>query len=335
MSSRISHISYVLPEREYTNADFFKDFPGEQMNSSLEKVGIKSRRIIDIRHTSSDLAFLAAQKLFSETNFDRSLIDFLIFNSPELNYYTPSTSCELHGAIGLNNTCGSLDINHGCSGYTYSLLVAQGLIASGQCQYVLMLNASSLTKELHDRDKSSRFVFGDAASATLIEKSGEKGILNFSLGTDGKNFQKIIIEDGGGKNEISEASSLPIINDFGSVTSREKLNMDGTGVFLFTLRTVPALIKSTLERNEMELIDIDFFIFHQANAYILEVLREKIGIPKDKFIVDMENTGNTVSVTIPIALRNAIEKGQIKTGNHVLIAGFGTGLSWSATILKI
>lgn len=335
MNAVISHISYVLPDRTYSNDDFFCDFPAEQSNRSLEKVGIKSRRIIDKNETAADLAYRAGIKLIQESGLDTKEIDFLIFNSPELNYYTPATSCELHDKFGLDFSCGTVDINHGCSGYTYSLLVAKGLIESGQCKTILMLNSSSLTKELHPQDKASRFVFGDAATATLISASDNAGIMQFVFGTDGKNFKKIILEDGGGKNKISELSSSPVTDEYGNTTSRDKLFMDGTGVFLFTLRTVPTLIEQTLLKNKITLDEVDFFIFHQANAYILEVLRNKIKIPVSKFIVDMENTGNTVAATIPIALKNAMEKNIIKKGHTVLLAGFGTGLSWSATIVKI
>lgn len=333
MHSRITHIEYYLPEKEYSNESFFADFPDLVNNKNLYKIGVKSRRIAAEDQAASDLAFYAGEKLLEKWNIDRSSIDFLIYSSLDFDYKMPSTSNVLHQRLGLSPHCGTIDFNHGCSAYVYGLGLAQGFIASGTAKKILLLSANTLTKDIHPRDKASRFVFGDGGAATLIEADSTTGIGQCVYMTDSKGFEKIIVRDGGARNRITEESFAEIADEYGNVTTKANFFMDGTGVFMFSLKRVPEIIKETLEKNKLNLSDIDLFIFHQANLYMIDTIVGKAGIASDKVFNNMEFIGNTVGATIPIALKDAMEKGRIKPGSKVLVIGFGVGLSLSATVL--
>lgn len=333
MSASIKAISYYLPGPVYSNDDFFKEFP-DSKSANLEKIGIKERRIVGPEQTASDLAFEAAEKLFSEHNIDRSEIDFLIISILEQDYYAPSSACVLHGKLGLKKECGALDFTLACSAYVYGLGLAAGVMHSMGAKNVLFLTTSVLSHKIHPKDKSARFVFGDAASATLLTASPSEKIGPFVYGTDGKGFDKIYIPHGGTQTPVSGTSFTDIKDEFGNVTSNAHLNMDGMGVFLFTIRTVPPMIEELLAKAKLTPNDIDLYIFHQANAFINETLRKKMGIPEEKFVHSMDKTGNTVQATIPIAIYESMRTGRLKPGMKVVLAGFGSGLSWASTIVQ-
>jgi 3-oxoacyl-[acyl-carrier-protein] synthase-3 len=336
MNSYIRSISYYLPEKIYSNEEFFGDFPEAKAGEeNMLKIGVQNRRIVAIHETASDMAVSAAEKLFATQNIDRSEIDFVLFCAQEFDYYTPTTACVIQDRLGLPTRCGALDFNLGCSGFVYGLSLAKGLIESVGQKNVLLLTSSSLTRTFHPKDKSSRFVFGDGAAATLISSREENGIGRFVFGTDGKGKDKIIVRDGGARNPVSPESHQQVTDEYGNVTSAANFYMNGTGVFLFGLQTVPKLVKQLLESENRKIGDIDLFIFHQANVFLIDAIRKKLDIPTGKVFNFMENTGNTVSSSIPIALHEAIHCGKAKKGDTVLVAGFGVGLSWAACLLKL
>lgn len=337
MSAAISAISFYLPERVFTNEDYYRTFP-EALNgkTSLEKVGVKKRHIARPDETASDLALAAGEKLFAEHGIDRNSIDFLVLCINEPDYYTPTTACVLQEKLGLPKHCGAFDYNLGCSGFVYGLGIATGLLHSMGARNILLITTSVLSHTFHERDRSSWFVFGDGAAATLITAGNgdEPGIGPFVYGTDGKGEGKIIVRDGGARNPIKADSHDIIKDEYGNITSRANFYMDGTGILLFTLKTVPGLVQQVLDKAGMQLEEIDLFVFHQANAYMNDTIRKKIGIPEEKFVHCIENTGNTVASTIPIALHECLQNGRLRPGMRVLVAGFGTGLSWAATIIR-
>lgn len=334
MPARIAAISYYLPERVMTNEEYFARFPAAR-GTALEKVGVEERHIARKDELASDLAFEAAEKLFAEHGIDRGTIDFLVLCINEPDYYTPTTACVLQERLKLERRCGAFDYNLGCSGYVYGLGIAKGMIESMGAKNVLFLTTSVLTHTFHERDRSSWFIFGDGAAATLVTAGdGESDIGPFSYGTDGKGHEKIIVRDGYSKNPIGEHSYDDIVDEYGNVTSRANFYMDGTGVLLFTLKTVPAMVADTIAKAGLKQEDIDLFVFHQANVYLNETIRKKMGVPEEKFVHCMAQTGNTVASTIPIALYEARRQGRLKAGMRVLLAGFGTGLSWAACIVR-
>ena len=205
MPSIIKAISYYLPEKKFTNSDFAELFPESISNSNLQKLGINERRIVDNNQTASDLAVESALQLFLEHNIDKNDIDFILFCAQEFDHYTPTTACLIQERLGIPTKCGALDFNLGCSGFVYGLSIAKGLIEACDCNHVLLLTSSTLTKTFHPEDKNSRYLFGDGAAATLISNSNlEQNIGPFIFGTDGKRGDKIIIKDGGARNPITE-----------------------------------------------------------------------------------------------------------------------------------
>ncbi|HYG50456.1 MAG TPA: ketoacyl-ACP synthase III [Flavobacteriales bacterium] len=334
MPARIAHISYYLPPTVFTNDEFFELFPDLKDNANLDKIGVKQRVISAKDETASDMAVKAAQKLFAEHEVNPADIDFLIYSSLDFDYKMPATSCVIHQQLGLNFNCGTLDLSHGCSAYVYALSVAKGMIETNGLKNVLMLSANTLTKDIHPRDKASRFVFGDAAAATLVQPAEQGGIQQCVFATDSANWQKIIVRDGGARNPLTATSYDEFSDEFGNITSRAQFFMDGTGVFLFSLKRVPALIDETLKKNNMAAGDIDLFIFHQANLYMIGTITKKANIPEEKVFNNMQHIGNTVGATIPIALAQAQESGRYKKNATVMLIGFGVGLSLSATIVK-
>ena len=337
MNAFIKAISYYLPEKKLSNDDFFMEFPESLLGkTNLNKIGVTSRHIIDENKTASDIAIICAKNFFEEHKISPEEIDFLIFCSLELDYYTPTTACIIHQKLSLPKHCGVLDINQGCSGYIYGLSLAKGFIESINCKNVLLITSSSLTKKIHKKDKSSRFVFGDGAAATLISgRENIKGIGDFVFGTDGNGADKIIVKDGGGKNPISETSFIDFADEYGNISNDASFYMNGTSVFLFGIKTVPKAVNELLKKENRKIEDIDLFIFHQANLFLITTISTKLNIPPQKVFNFMETVGNTVSSTIPIALKEAIKCGKAKKSDTILLVGFGVGLSWAATTITL
>lgn len=335
MTAYIRDIDYYLPSNILSNEDLNEQFPDWSVERISKKIGINERRVVAEGENSSDLAYNAAIALFEHNAIDIKNIDYLILCTQSPDFFLPTTACILQDRLGLATTCGALDFNLGCSGYVYGLGLAKGLIISEQAKNVLLITAETYSKYLHSDDKGNRSIFGDAAAATLVSgnKRGEiNGLIHdFVYGTDGSGAEKLIVRNGASRNP--GLTGVKSVDEFDNTISEDHLYMEGRAVFNFTIDVVPKLINSTLLKNNVNLEDIDLFIFHQANSFMLNHLRKKIGIDESKFYVDMEDVGNTVSSTIPIALKRALDKKIISKGDKVLFAGFGVGLSWGAVII--
>lgn len=331
MSAYIKAISYYTPNQILTNEDLVQDFPEWTVEKVASKVGINARHISASDETAGDMAIKAAENLFAEHNIDRKDIDFVLLCTQSPDYFLPSTACIIQDRLGLRQDIGAFDFNLGCSGYVYGLSVAKGFIAAGIANNILLLTSETYTKYIHPKDKGNRTIFGDAASATLVSTSGFAEIGEFVLGTDGAGYEQLIVKSGASRNP-GLRNDLQF-DDSGNPISSDHLYMNGPDIFTFTIERVPAMVRDLLEKSGLTKDDISLFVPHQANLYILEFLRKKMKIEKDKYYVNLERFGNTVSSTIPIALCEAQKEGKL-LGNIVL-AGFGVGLSWGATMLKI
>jgi 3-oxoacyl-[acyl-carrier-protein] synthase-3 len=329
----IKNISYYLPEKIVTNEDLVKDFPEWSVEKVTQKIGIKQRHIAGENETASDMAVAAGLNLIDEYHIDRGIIDFVLLCTQSPDYFLPASSCLIQNKLGLRTNIGALDFNQGCSGFIYGLALAKGLISTGVASNVLLLTAETYSKHIHIKDKGNRTIFGDAAAATFISTDGFAEIKDFSLGTDGRGAPNLIVETGGLRSATPKY--LVTWDENGNPISPDHLFMNGAEIFNFTIDEVPLLIKDTLSKNNLIQEDIDLFIFHQANRFILEYLRKKMKIDQEKFYYFMENIGNTVSSTIPIALKEAYDTGQYLSGKKYLIAGFGVGYSWGGTILQL
>ena len=331
MNAFIKGISYRLPEKILTNEQLAKEFPEWTVDKIADKIGIKKRHIASVNETTSDMAVEASENLFKEYYIDKSLIDFVLLCTQSPDYFLPASACIVQDRLGLPTACGALDFNQGCSGFVYGLSLAKGLVCARIAKNVLLITSETYSKHIHPRDRGNRSIFGDAACATLISADGFAEILDFSLGTDGKGACNLIVKSGMMRQPIK--SDKIAFDDSGNPVSDDYLYMNGSEIFTFTLESVPLLVEDTLIKNSMKKEDTDMFVFHQANRYMLDFLRKKIKIDSDKFYYCLENTGNTVSSTIPVALKEAMRDGSIRTGHKVLIAGFGVGYSWGGAVL--
>lgn len=326
----IKAIAYYLPEKVVTNEELVADFPEWTVEKIANKVGVKQRHVADIHETATDLAVKAAEVLFEgNQQITKESVDFVLFCTQSPDYLLPTSACLIQERLGLRTNIGALDFNLGCSGYVYGLSVAKGLIAGGIASNVLLLTGETYNKHLHPRDKGNRTIFGDAASATIISTEGFAQIGEFALGTDGRGAENLIIRTGGAR--IPEKKGDLDFDDNGNPHSSDYLFMNGSEIFQFTQKKVPVVVKQALEKNHMSLDDINLVIFHQCNSFMLNFLRKKIKIAEEKFFVNMENIGNTVSNSIPIALYDAQKQGLLH--GPVLVCGFGVGYSWGGCIL--
>ena len=332
MGVTISKVEYYLPEKTLTNKDLENLFPGWSADKIEEKVGIKERHIVADNETALDLAFYASKKVLEEYNKDE--IDFIILCTQSPDYFLPTSACILQERLGLRNSVGAFDYNLGCSGFVYGLAIAKGLITANIANKILLVTTETYSKYIHEKDRSNLSIFGDGAAATIIESCVQNKIFEFSLGTDGTGKDSLIVANGGAKTPKDFESHLYEYQE-GSFTTKNNLFMNGPNIFNFTIKSIPVLVKNVLKENFMVIDDIDFFVFHQANNFMLNYLRKKIKIPKSKFFIDMLETGNTVSSTIPIALNNALVNGNIKQGDKVMLVGFGVGYSYGAVIIEI
>ena len=319
---RISEIETYFPEKKVTNEDLQKEFPEWSPEKIFNKVGVKQRYTASAEETVLELAVKASEKLLKK--IDKNEIDFILFCTQSPDYHLPTTACILQDRLGLKKNIGALDFNLGCSGFVYGLSIAKGLIATGAAQNILLVTAETYTKYLRKSDKSNRTIFGDGAAATLIQKDETKENFQFILGTDGSGYDNLIVRNGGGRNRINKEDEVG-----------NCLYMNGQNIFIFTIEKIPALVKEILEKNNLTENDVDYYVFHQANAHILRKQREILEIPEEKFYINLEKYGNTVSSTIPIALKDALETGKVKRGQKIMLIGFGVGLSWGATIVEL
>jgi 3-oxoacyl-[acyl-carrier-protein] synthase-3 len=331
MRAFIKALAYYLPEQLLSNADLGREFPEWSAEKIQAKVGVNTRHIAAVGETATDLAERAARKLFDRYGLDKGAVDYLLFCTQSPDYVLPASACLLQNRLGLPLHAGALDFNQGCSGYIYGLSLAKGLLAAGIASNVLLLTAETYSKYLHPKDKACRTIFGDGASATLIAGEGFAEIGEFCLGTDGAGAEHLIVHTGGARRP-NRANALEW-DDYGNPVSPDHLYMNGGEIYSFTLRAIPAMVEQTLQKNKATQNDIDLFVFHQANGYMLEQLRRKMKINGDRFFAHLSEVGNTVSSSIPIALCEALEKGLIQSGTKTLLAGFGVGLSWGGCVL--
>ncbi|MBQ9788406.1 MAG: ketoacyl-ACP synthase III [Lentisphaeria bacterium] len=318
---KISTINSYLPECKLTNSDLESEFPDFFAKKIKSKVGIESRHIASKKETALDLAKNAIKKLFSNKP-EAKEADFLIFCTQSPEYFLPSGACILQHYMGMRTDIGAFDYNLGCSGFVYGLAMAKSLIQSAMANKVLIVTSETYTKYISKSDKGNRSIFGDAATATLIECCEENSIDNFIFGTDGSGAENLIVKNG--------AMHSPKDSSAGDF-----LYMNGPEIFNFTIEKVPELCQKVLQKGNLTKDDIDYFCFHQANKYMLDYLRIKSELPEEKFYIDMSDTGNTVSSSIPLLLEKMAKKNFLNTPKKILLAGFGVGYSYAGCTIDL
>ena len=337
MASGILGIEYYLPDRIETNDDLARENPSWQMDRFELKCGISSRHVAAEDETASDLGYQAARKLLDRGLVPPEEIDFLLYCTQSPDYFLPSSACILQNRLGLKKEMGALDFNLGCSGYVYGLYIAQQFINSGTARNVLLITSDTYTKYIHPQDRSVRPIFGDGAAATLIGAMDDdgKGIGQFVLGTDGAGAEKLIVPSGCLRLPRSAETAREITDISGCVRSQDNLFMDGMALMSFTIEVVPKTIAALLKKTGLKDEDIDWYVFHQANRFMMNHLADASNLSWDRMVYAMEDTGNMVSASIPIAMARYMSEGKIVPPQRLALVGFGVGYSWAACTIQL
>lgn len=333
--AKIEAWASYLPSGIEENIDLATQFPSWEMERLQQKLGIQRRHLAGKNEFTSDLATRAATELFRKVSLNPQEFDYLILVTQSPDFYLPSTSAIVQENLGLSKNCATIDLNQGCSGYVMALGMAKGLIESGQATNILLLTADTYSKFINPADRSVRPIFGDGASATWISSKGSTEHLSRAFaGSDGSGAKHLIVPSGGLRSGV-EFSPLSNPERRGTDAHNYDLFMDGREVFNFTLEVSGPFLEQTLTTLQLQMNDIDYFVFHQANEFMLRHLQKKLGIPDYKMPIVLSESGNTVSSTIPIVLEDMDSRGLLKGGSRLLLFGFGVGLSWASMVVTI
>lgn len=328
MFATIRAISSYLPAQVENNSELVEA-------RFIKKIGVKSRHISTKDEAAGDLAFNAAEKLFAEYAIDRDEIDFILLCTQHPDHLGPHTSAHLQHRLGMKKSVGTMDISLGCSGYVYGLAVAKGLIETGLAKKILFLTSSVYTKYINVKDRATRPLFGDGATATLIDGGDTESLRAFVFGSDGSRYDKLIIPVGGSRFMPRDNPEVFSTDDNGNYRSNCEIFMDGMAITYFTLREVPPLVENVLTAANLTRADLDYCIFHQANKFMMTYLRDKAGLNDVPFHNDITDTGNLVSGSVPLAIEQVVKNYGASNLKRVMLAGFGVGLSWAGCIADL
>jgi 3-oxoacyl-[acyl-carrier-protein] synthase-3 len=326
----ICAIEYALPSREITNAEFDRAHPEWHMREVECRTGVETRYWCAPCETSLDLAEAACRKL--KERQDLSQVDALLFCTQTPDYLMPPNAGLLQSRLGFSRCMAALDYTLACSGFVHGLYLADALVRSQAARNVLLVTAETYSKLISADDRGPATLFGDGAAATLVIP-GELGIGHFALASDGANAQCFMVPAGGARSPRSAETAQPRRDDHGNIRSAEQIFMNGAHVLDFFKREVPLLVTRLLTEATLTMKDIDLVVLHQASAIAIDMIYHLLRVPAEKQFSNLRRIGNTVSASIPIALRDAERAGVLRPGMHVLLVGFGVGLSWSACIV--
>ena len=314
---------YLPPTVEHNEAD----------SRLTRESGILERHLITTE-SAGDLAVAAGQELFQRYGIDRQSIDFVLLCTQQPDYVMPSTACLVADRLGLPQACGALDYDLGCSGYVYGLALAKGLVEAGMAKNLLLLTSSIYSTVVGAKDHATKPIFGDAATATLVSAvEAEAPLLDgFVFGTDGARAKSLIIPAGGSRHPARQTPEISTTDARGNVRSNYEIFMDGQEVMLFTLREVPKMVSEVLEKTGLTRAELDQCVFHQPNKFMLQYVQKKCQLMEVPFFNDVEKTGNTVAASIPLGLEAVLRERPAEELRHVLMAGFGVGLSWAGCV---
>lgn len=331
---RLSGVASAVPEQTRSADDLASLFGPDQAGKIVESVGVQTRHIAGDSLCTSDLCLAAAERLLDQLEWSRDSIDALILVTQTPDYVLPATACSLHHRLGLDTHCLAFDVNQGCSGYVYGLSLMSRLLGAGDVQRALLLTGDTLTRVVSPVDRSAAPLFGDAGSATGLEVSADAPPMFFDLGTNGAGVEHLLTRAGGFRTQRSPMTTRRTERENGNIRSDADLFMDGAEVFMFTLSAVPGMIKRTLAGAGWDRDDVDAFVLHQANAFMLGHLRKRLKLSEEQFIVALSDYGNTASASIPLAMSHSWS-GSSPTGpKKLVLGGFGTGWSWAGAAVE-
>jgi 3-oxoacyl-[acyl-carrier-protein] synthase-3 len=307
----------------------------EEARKIAESVGVQSRHVAPPSMCTSDLCYAAAEKLLAALSWERSSIEALIFITQTPDYIIPATSSCLHERLGLSKSCAVFDVTLGCSGYIYGLWMANNFIAAGSAKRVLLLVGETATWPTSPYDRACMFLFGDAGTATALEYAEDAPAAAYVLGSDGSGSPYIMMPGGAFRNRATEASLERRPCADGVLRNELDSRMDGAEVFAFTLREVPAMMRSIFQTSGWTMETMDGFVPHQANLFMLQHLAKRLKIPPQKLVLALEQFGNTSSASVPLAMTHALADQLRSRSLKLVLAGFGVGWSWGAAAVEL
>lgn len=330
----IKQIEYFLPEKIITNLDIQNEHPEWDIQKVAEKSGVYERHIASISETAFNLACKAVEKLFESGVIAINDIQGIVFCTQSPDFIMPSNAFLIHKHFGLPANVWAFDYNLACSGYIYGLAISRGMLETNMASNILLITADTYSKYINAKDRSTNVLFGDGAAVSLICKEENAGIIDVQLASAGSEYESFYIPSGGCRSPKNDTTKIISKDYSGNERTLENIHMNGFAVWKFISKTVPDQINDLLTRNNLTVKEVNFFGFHQASKLTLDSLIKAMKIDPEKVFMNLDKVGNTVSASIPIALKDAELKGKLKKGDLVLLSGFGVGLSWGSLIMK-
>ncbi|WP_333710275.1 ketoacyl-ACP synthase III [Malikia spinosa] len=316
-----------VPATRVDNLSFTERFGESAVSDVVKMIGVKTRRVAEKGVTTRDLCRVAGEKLLGKLGWDRKTVDAVVFLSQTPDFILPATACALHADWQLPSSCIAFDINLGCSGYPYALWQAMMMIQTGAAKRVLLAVGDTISKIIDENDRSTAMLFGDAGTVTALE-ADENGFSTFLLGTDGAGVRNLIVPQGAFRSEERVDPRL-------EGKRSDCLYMDGGEIFNFTLKSVPILIANSLALAKLSVDDVDAFLLHQANFFMIKHLAKKSKVPSEKLPININEYGNTSSASIPLLMADLLADRLKSESLQLALFGFGVGYSWASAILKI
>ncbi|MEI7676095.1 MAG: ketoacyl-ACP synthase III [Bacteroidales bacterium] len=327
-------LAAAVPKNIIYNYEYTKYFPKEDVKAVVDKIGIFERRFAEDGVCSSDLCFAAAEKLISDMTIDREEIDLLVFVSQTPDYRMPATSIILQNRLGLSHDTIAFDLNLGCSGFIYGLSIIYSLMERSNLRKALLLDGETRSRIYSPRDRKTAFIFGDGGVAALIQRKESFGKSYFSMNSDGSKEDLIKMNAGGYRiPTTSETLKEKVVDEYGNIRSEEHGYMNGGDVFNFVIKEIPADIKKIFGYAEIQLSEIDYFVFHQANDFINSYLAKKLKLDVAKVPSTIAKFGNTSSVSIPLTIVTELQDKLIDK-KQLFLSGFGVGMTWASAIIS-
>lgn len=330
----ISAMAACVPKNVIDNYHYDLDiWPEDEVKKVVDKVGVAERRFADENTCSSDLCFAAAEKLIADNNIDKSEIDLVVFLSQTPDYRMPATSILLQDRLGLPMSTMAFDISLGCSGFISALSIVYSMMQNHGFRKALLLDGETRSKVYSRKDRREAFIFGDAGVAALVERDEKFGESHFSLNSDGSRGPLIMIPGGGYRNMSSEETLREkVVDEYGNIRSDEQGHMNGADVFNFVIVEVPKDIKRLLTATGEDIQKLDYYVFHQANAFINNYIAKKMKLDKTKIPWTIQKYGNTSSVSVPLTICSEL-KNQMQGEKKILMSAFGVGMAWATAIV--
>ena len=321
---RIAGISTCVPRQREDNAALTAEgFTATEIRKVSAMAGIRSRHVVAKGVCATDLCHQAARQLLDSMKIDRTTIDALIFVTQSPDFFLPSSSCLLQQRLGLPDTVAAFDVGLGCSGYPYGLYLAATMLRGSGFQKILLLHGETPSRFPREDDRATRLLFGDAGSATLLEADSAAGNGSYVMHTDGSGAEDLIIRGGAFRDpQPQDPADLHV-------------HMDGQAIFNFTLKRVPPLIQTTLELHGLSAGDVDHYVFHQSNQFIMRHLMKKCGLAAEQVPLCLEELGNTGGASVPLTVTQCLRESLDGKPRQLMFLGYGVGLSWASALLEV